>query len=58
MNTQITEQSINRIDLQMIKKKKINLAIFGHGNVGSILIDQIVASKNEISKRRDLEVNS
>ena len=57
MNTQITEQSINRIDLQMIKKKKINLAIFGHGNVGSILIDQIVASKNEISKRRDLEVN-
>ncbi|MFT4849823.1 MAG: homoserine dehydrogenase, partial [Sediminicola sp.] len=40
MNTQTIGQSINRIDLQMIKKKKINLCIFGHGNVGSRLIDQ------------------
>ncbi len=57
MNTQTTGQSINRIDLQMIKKKKINLAIFGHGNVGSRLIDQVIKSQEEISKRRDLEVN-
>ena len=57
MNTQTIGQSINRIDLQMIKKKRINLAIFGHGNVGSRLIDQIINSKEEISRRRDLEVN-
>jgi homoserine dehydrogenase len=56
MNTQTTELSINRIDLQMIKKKKINLVIFGHGNVGSRLIDQIIKSQEEISRRRDLDV--
>jgi homoserine dehydrogenase len=57
MNDQATVQSINRIDLQMIKKKKINLVIFGHGNVGSCLIDQIMNSQKEISRRRDLDVN-
>ncbi len=50
------EEVPKRIDLEVIKKKKINLAIFGHGNVGSKLIEQILASKEEISKRRDLEL--
>ncbi|MFT5237981.1 MAG: homoserine dehydrogenase [Flavobacteriaceae bacterium] len=57
MNTQTAEQSTNRIDLAKIQKKKINLVIFGKGNVGSKLIDQILASKEEISKRRDIELN-
>ncbi|MFT4669323.1 MAG: homoserine dehydrogenase [Ulvibacter sp.] len=57
MNTQTAEQAINRIDLAKIQKKKINLVIFGKGNVGSKLIDQILASKEEISKRRDIELN-
>ena len=55
--TQIIEQDFQRIDLAKIQKKKINLIIFGHGSVGSKLIDQIVASKEEISKRRDIELN-
>lgn len=45
------------IDLEQIKKKKINIAIFGHGNVGSHLVNQIISSKEEISRRRDLELN-
>lgn len=45
------------INLEKIKKKKINIAIFGHGNVGSHLVDQIISSKEEISRRRDLELN-
>jgi homoserine dehydrogenase len=57
MNTQTAEQSTDRIDLAKIQKKKINLVIFGKGNVGSKLIDQILASKEEISKRRDIELN-
>lgn len=57
MSTQTLDKPINRIDLKVIKKKKINLAIFGHGNVGSKLIDQIIVSKAEISQRRDLELN-
>jgi len=56
MNTQTTVQPINRIDLQKIKKKKINLVIFGHGNVGSHLIAQIIKSQKEISRKRDLDV--
>ena len=56
MSTQITEIPKSRIDLEKIKKKKINIAVFGHGNVGGILIDQIVASREVISERRDLEL--
>ncbi len=45
------------INLEKIKKKKINIAIFGHGNVGRHLVNQIISSKEEISRRRDLELN-
>lgn len=57
MSIQTLENETNRIDLLEIKKKKINLAIFGHGNVGRKLIDQIVASQPEISRRRGLNLN-
>jgi aspartokinase/homoserine dehydrogenase 1 len=58
MSTQVLDSSVlGRIDLNIIKKKKINIAIFGHGNVGSHLVNQIISSKNEISRRRDLELN-
>lgn len=56
MSVQISELPKSRIDLEKIKKKKINIAVFGHGNVGSILIDQIVASRKAISERRDLDL--
>lgn len=57
MSTPTVENVIQRIDLAKIQKKKINLVIFGHGSVGSNLIDQIMAFKEEISKRRDIELN-
>ena len=56
MSVQTTVFPKSRIDLEKIKKKKINIAVFGHGNVGSILIDQIVASQEAISERRDLDL--
>ncbi len=34
--------------------KKVNLAIFGHGNVGGTLIDQILASAKTIEKRKGI----
>ncbi|WP_115462260.1 bifunctional aspartate kinase/homoserine dehydrogenase I [Winogradskyella aurantiaca] len=37
--------------------KKINLAIFGHGTVGSALVDQIVSSTSEIKKRKGIKLN-
>lgn len=37
--------------------KKINLAIFGHGLVGSELINQIIASAKDIEKRKDIKLN-
>lgn len=58
MSTQILDNEVsNLIDLNNIKKKKINIATFGHGNVGRHLIDQIISSKEEISRRRDLDLN-
>ncbi|WP_333907970.1 aspartate kinase [Aequorivita sinensis] len=58
MSTQVLDNEVsNLIDLNNIKKKKINIATFGHGNVGRHLIDQIISSKEEISRRRDLDLN-
>jgi aspartokinase/homoserine dehydrogenase 1 len=37
--------------------KKINLAIFGHGLVGSALIDQIITSAKEIEKQKGIKLN-
>ena len=37
--------------------RKINIAIFGHGTVGSTLIDQIITSKNDIEKRKGIKLN-
>lgn len=58
MSTQILDSPTEtRIDLNGIQKKRINIAIFGHGNVGSHLADQIISSREEISRRRNLELN-
>ncbi|HMQ45461.1 MAG TPA: bifunctional aspartate kinase/homoserine dehydrogenase I, partial [Mariniflexile sp.] len=37
--------------------KKINIAIFGHGLVGSALINQILKSKGDIEKRKGINLN-
>jgi len=44
------------INLDVLKKKTINIVVFGHGNVGSRLIDQIISSKDEISRKRDINL--
>ena len=56
---QKTEQQtpFQLIDLDSIKRKKVNLAVFGHGNVGSRLIDQILKSQKELKKRRRLDLS-
>ncbi len=37
--------------------KKVNVAIFGHGNVGGTLIDQILKSAVSIEKRKGIDLN-
>ena len=37
--------------------KKINLAIFGHGQVGGALIDQLLESVESIEKRKGIHLN-
>lgn len=37
--------------------KKVNIAIFGHGNVGGTLIDQILKSNKTIEKRKGVHLN-
>lgn len=58
MKTNVLDSPIvDRIDLESIKRKRINIAVFGHGNVGSQLIDQISASREEIGRRRNIDLN-
>ena len=37
--------------------KKVNLALFGHGNVGGTLMDQILRSAKTIEKRKGIHLN-
>ncbi len=37
--------------------KKVNLAIFGHGNVGGTLVDQILKSAKKIEERKNIQLN-
>ncbi|PCJ97436.1 MAG: bifunctional aspartate kinase/homoserine dehydrogenase I [Flavobacteriaceae bacterium] len=37
--------------------KKVNLAVFGHGNVGGTLIDQILKSATIIEERKGIQLN-
>ncbi|MBU2995129.1 bifunctional aspartate kinase/homoserine dehydrogenase I [Cellulophaga baltica] len=37
--------------------KKVNIAVFGHGNVGGTLIDQILASAESIEERKGIQLN-
>ncbi len=37
--------------------KTVNIAVIGKGTVGSVLIDQIIASKDQISKRKNIDLN-
>jgi len=36
---------------------KVNLAVFGHGNVGGTLIDQVLKSSKTIAKRKGIDLN-
>ena len=57
MKTQLIHGQHERIDLQLLKKKKVNLAVFGHGNVGGALLDQIADSAASITRRKDIILN-
>ncbi|WP_343487608.1 bifunctional aspartate kinase/homoserine dehydrogenase I [Allomuricauda sp. d1] len=37
--------------------KKVNVAIFGHGNVGGTLVDQMLKSHKKIAKRKGIDLN-
>jgi aspartokinase/homoserine dehydrogenase 1 len=57
MSAPCIQEQFERIDLQLLKKKKVNLAVFGHGNVGGALLDQIAESADSISRRKDIILN-
>ncbi|NER09397.1 aspartate kinase [Muriicola jejuensis] len=37
-------------------KKHINLAVFGHGNVGGTLLDQVIGARASIAKRKGIQL--
>lgn len=46
----------SKIDLDQIQNKQIHLLIIGHGQVGSLLIDQLIAQREVLQKRRRLDL--
>ncbi len=51
-------KSLNVIHSQIFgANKKLNLAIFGKGNVGGTLIEQIISNKQKVLKHRSLNLN-
>ncbi len=60
MNISTVKQNNNtqgeRIDLVELKRKTINLFVFGHGNVGGLLIDQILEAQQQLGEQRDLDL--
>ena len=57
MEIQTLEPVVQKIDLKEIRKKKVNIAIFGHGKVGGQLIQQILDSRAELSERRGVQLS-
>jgi len=56
MSTSVLNAPKERIDLDRLKAKVVNLVLLGKGNVGSNLIDQLIARQPELLKRRNLDL--
>ena len=60
MSISITKQVPTKeqelIDLKKLRQKTINVFVFGHGNVGGLLIDQILDSQGHLASRRALDL--
>lgn len=51
------EKTKNIIEAEIFKKPKtVHLAIIGHGNVGKVLIDQILSTSEEIKRRKKIDL--
>lgn len=57
MSLSLLEHPNKLINLGNLKRKKINIAIFGRGNVGAVLIDQVIHRRKEIAQRRDIDLH-
>lgn len=56
MSTITVEVPKDRIHLGALKHKKVHIALFGRGNVGSVLVDQIISRRLEILERRGIDL--
>ena len=58
VKNEFTTKTVNIIHSQIFGvTKKINIAIFGKGNVGGSLINQILKSQEQIAKRKQTKLN-
>lgn len=56
MHTSISTPETTRIDLKQLKKTKVHLVIFGHGNVGGSLIRQLLKKRSHLLEHNDLDL--
>ncbi|WP_374957363.1 aspartate kinase [Gilvibacter sp.] len=46
----------SKIDLDKIRNKQIHLFIIGHGQVGGLLIDQLISEREKLKRRRRIDL--
>ncbi len=56
MSTEIAIAEKQRISLNQLKTKCVNLFIFGHGNVGGNLLDQVLEGLEVIAERKRIQL--
>lgn len=56
MSTTLTEAINQKINLENLQTRRVHIAVFGHGNVGSEFLRQLYTSKKELKKRRHIEL--
>ncbi|MGK0386267.1 MAG: homoserine dehydrogenase [Patiriisocius sp.] len=57
MSTQTVATETARIDIGLLQKTRVNVIVFGHGQVGNALIRQILDKKAHLYEAKDLDIN-
>ncbi len=56
MPTTILEISEEKIDIAALQRRRINLAVFGHGNVGKAFLEQLFQRQEQLLLSKNLEI--
>ncbi|WP_432411637.1 aspartate kinase [Rasiella sp. SM2506] len=56
MSTTILEISEEKIDIAALQRRRIHLAVFGHGTVGKAFLEQLFERQEQLLRNKNLEI--